>query len=201
MRQTCRPPGKCSGVTDGAEQHVDRVNAGMPGLPETEHAPYLFETPQEQRAAHATIELIQHQYERKLKRGVRQLNEPEVRAEIAAAVKEALKPLQGELEGIAEEPDYAKIVEVVTSKIVELTIEIPEIVVIPTREVTFGYKEFDLEGLETISKQPISDEIMITNMRTDARSFLARSFEGVGEELTENYIVRHLIEFDQVDYD
>lgn len=177
------------------------VNAGMPGLPETEHAPYLFETPQEQRAAHATIELIQHQYERKLKRGVRQLNEPEVRAEIAAAVKEALKPLQGELEGIAEEPDYAKIVEVVTSKIVELTIEIPEIVVIPTREVTFGYKEFDLEGLETISKQPISDEIMITNMRTDARSFLARSFEGVGEELTENYIVRHLIEFDQVDYD
>lgn len=177
------------------------VTAGMPGLSETEHAPYLFEKPQEQRAAQATIELIQHQYERKLKRGVRQLNEPEVRYEIAAAVKEALKPVQGELEGVSEEPDYAKIVEVVTSKIVELTIEIPEIVVIPTREVTFGYKEFDLEGLETISKQPISDEIMITNMRTEARTFLARSFEGMGEEVTEDYIVRHLIEFDQVDYD
>lgn len=177
------------------------ADAGMPGLSSPEQAPYVFETPQEQRAAQTTIELIQHQYERKLKRGVRQLNEPEVRKEIAAAVKEALKPAQGELEGVAKEPDYDKIVEVVTSKIVELTIEIPEIVVIPTREVTFGYKEFDLDGLEAISKQPISDEIMITNMRTEARTFLARSFKGAGEEVVENYIVRHLIEFDQVDYD
>jgi type III restriction enzyme len=55
--------------------------------------------------------------------------------------------------------------------------------------------------LETISKQPISDEILITNMRTDARSFLARAIEGASEEMLENYIVRHLIEFDQVDYD
>ncbi len=130
-----------------------------------------------------------------------QLNEPGVRKEIAAAVREALKPAQGKLEGVIKEPDYEKIVEVVTSKIVELTIEIPEIVVIPTREVTFGYEDFDLEGLETISKQPISDEIMITNMRTEARTFLARSFEGTGEDVMENYIVRHLIEFSQVDYD
>lgn len=177
-------------------------NAGMPGFSEPAPAPYVFDTPKEQRAAQATIELIQHQYERKLKRGVEQLNDPGVRKEIAAAVKEALKPVQGELEGVVEEPDYEKIVEIVTSKIVELTIEIPEIVVIPTREVTFGYKDFDLEGLEAISQQPISDEIMITNMRTEARTFLARSFEGAGEEAMENYIVRHFIEgFDQVDYD
>lgn len=175
--------------------------AGMPGLSEQDQTPYVFETPKEQQAAQATIELIQHKYERKLKRGVGQLTEPEVRKEITAAVKEALKPVQGELDGVVEEPDYEKIVEIVTEKLVELTIEIPEIVVIPTREVTFGYKDFDLEGLEAISKQPISDEIMISNMRTDARTFLARSFEGVGEEVMENYIVRHLIEFDQVDYD
>lgn len=175
--------------------------AGMPGLSEQPQTPYVFETPQEQKAAQVAIELIQHQYERKLKRGVKQLTEPDVRKEIAAAVKEALKPVQGELVGVVEETDYDKVVKVVTEKLVELTIEIPEIVVIPTREVTFGYKDFDLEGLEAISKQPISDEIMISNMRTDARTFLARSFEGVGEEVMENYIVRHLIEFDQVDYD
>ena len=177
-------------------------HAGMPGLSDQKQAPFVFETPQEQQAAQATLELIQHQYERKLKRGVGQLNEPKIRKEIAAAVKEALKPAQGELKGVAEELDYDKIVKVVISKIVELTIEIPEIVVIPTREVTFGYKNFDLQGLETISKQPISDEIMITNMRTEARTFLARSFEGTGEDVMENYIVRHFIEgFDQVDYD
>jgi type III restriction enzyme len=175
--------------------------AGMPGMTEQEQTPFVFETPQEQQAAQTTIELIQQQYERQLKRGVGQLNEPAVQEEIVAAVTAAMKPAQGELEGVVEKPDIEKIVKVVTDKIVELTIEIPEIVVIPTREVTFGYKDFDLQGLEAISKQPISDEIMITNMRTDARSFLARTFEGAGEDVMENYIVRHLIEFDQVDYD
>ncbi len=176
-------------------------NAGMEGLSDVEQESYVFETPREMEAAQIAIELIQNQFERKLKRGVGQLNEPEVRKEIAAAVKKIMKPAQGELEGVTEELDCDKIVEVVTAKIVELTIEIPEIVVIPTREVTFGYKDFDLEGLEAISKQPISDEIMITNMRTDARSFLARTFEGVGEDVMENYVVRHLIDFPQVDYD
>ncbi len=179
------------------------AKAGIEGSTEkTEETPKpLFSTPAEQQAAQATLELIQHQYERKLKRGVRELNEPEVRKEIAEAVRKAVKPAQGELEGVVDEPDYEKIVEVVTTKIVELTIEIPEIVVIPTREVTFGFNEFDLTGLEAISKQPISDEIMITNMRTDARSFLARAIDGAHEERLEDYIVRHLIEYDEVDYD
>ncbi len=177
------------------------AHSGMPSVSDSKPSQYIFETAQEQQAAQVTLELIQHQYERKLKRGVTQLNEPEVRKEIVASVKEALKPAQSEFEGVVGGPDIEKIVEVVTTKIVELTIEIPEIVVIPTREVTFGYKDFDLDGLEAISKQPISDEIMISNMRTDARTFLARSFEGAGEDVMENYIVRHLIEFDQVDYD
>ncbi len=175
--------------------------SGMAGLPDQPPTPYMFKTAKEQQAAQATIELIQHKYEHKLKRGIGQLQDPEVRIAIEEEVKAALKPVQAEMEGLDDEPDIKKIVEVVTEKLVELTIEIPEIVVIPTREVTFGYKDFDLEELETISTQPISDEILITNMRTDARSFLARSFEGAGEDVMENYIVRHLIEFDQVDYD
>ena len=95
--------------------------SGMTGLSDQPQTPFVFETPKEQQAAQATIELIQHKYERKLKRGVWQLTEPEVRKEIAAAVKEALKPVQGELEGVGDEPNYEKIVEVVTEKLVELT--------------------------------------------------------------------------------
>lgn len=178
------------------------AKAGVEGSDEKSETPTsIFTTPSDQRAAQTTLELIQARYERKLKRGVRELNEPEVRKEIAKAVREAMKPAQGELDGIATEPDYDKIVETVTTKIVELTIEIPEIVVIPTREVTFGFNDFDLTGLETIAKQPISDQILITNMRTDAKTFLARAIEGSEEERLENYLVRHLIEFDEVDYD
>ncbi len=178
------------------------AKAGVEGSTEQDQkTETLFKTPAELQAAQAALELIQGTYERRLKRGVRELNEQAVRFEIAKAVREAVKPAQGELQGVVEEPDYDKIVEVVTSKIVELTIEIPEIVVIPTRNVTFGFNDFDLSGLDSISKQPISDEIVVTNMRTDARTFLARAIEGSHEDTVENYIVRHLIEYDEVDYD
>lgn len=178
------------------------AKAGVEGSDDESETPTsIFTTPSDQRAAQTALELIQARYERKLKRGVRELNEPEVRKEIAKAVRDAMKPAQGVLDGITTEPDYDKIVETVTTKIVELTIEIPEIVVIPTREVTFGFNDFDLNGLNTIAKQPISDQILITNMRTDAKTFLARAIEGSEEERLENYLVRHLIEFDEVDYD
>lgn len=183
------------------ESMLTGAKSGIQGVSDQEQTPFVFQTPKEQEAAQVAIELIQHEFERKLKRGSSQLTEPEIRKELEERVKEALKPTQGSLEGLGQEPDYGKIIEKVTEKIVELTIEIPEIVVIPTREVSFGYKDFDLDGLEAISKQPISDEILITNMRTDARRSLNIKSEGANEERMEDYIVRHLIEYDQVDYD
>ena len=177
--------------------------AGISGMAEREKPPFAFSTPQEQQIAQTAIDLIQGEYERKLKRGIKELNNESVRKEIVKTVKEKLKPVQGKLEGFIkeDEPDYDKIVEQVTTKIVELTIEIPEIVVIPTREVNFGYNDFDLEGFERLSYQPISDEIMISNMRTDVRTFLARTLEGTSEDVMEDYIMRHLIEYDEIDYD
>ena len=53
----------------------------------------------------------------------------------------------------------------VIAKVTELTIEIPEIVVIPTQEVTFGFNDFDLTGLDAIAQSPISDEIMVQRLR------------------------------------
>ena len=92
------------------------------------------------------MRLIQDRYERELKKGIHQLNEPEVKARITAEVTAAMTPSQGSLELGAPVVDVAKVVEIVTAKVTELTIEIPEIVVLPTREVTFGYHDFDLQG-------------------------------------------------------
>jgi type III restriction enzyme len=85
--------------------------------------------------------------------------------------------------------------------VTELTFEIPEIVVLPTHDVTFCFRDFDLSGLEAIAKQPIADEIMVQKLRDETRTYLARSMEGAGEERPENYIVRHLMDMPEVDYD
>ena len=116
-------------------------------------------------------------------------------------MKQALEPSQTKL-GLGEQPvDVAKIVAAVAAKVTELTIEIPEIVVIPTREVTFGFHDFDLTGLESIAQQPISDDIMVQRLRDEVRPYLARRAEGAREERPENYVVRHLMDMPEVDYD
>lgn len=163
--------------------------------------PLIFETQEERRAADYALRLIQDRYERELKKGIHQLAEPEVQARIARDVEAALAPVQTSLELDGKPVDVAAVVKQVTAKVAELTIEIPEIVVLPTREVTFGFHPFDLTGLEAIAKQPISDEIMVQRLRDEARSYLARKAEGVREERPENYLVRHLMDYPEIDYD
>lgn len=80
-------------------------------------------------------------------------------------------------------------------------IEIPEIVVIPERGSNFWFNDFDLTDLDTIRYQPMSDQIIIQQLRNETRAALARSAAGPTEERLENYIVRHLISLDQIDYD
>jgi type III restriction enzyme len=136
-----------------------------------------------------------------LKKGIQQLYEPEVKARITADIEAIMAPVQAALDLGEARVNVAKVVDVVTAKVAELTIEIPEIVVLPTQDVTFGFRDFDLTGLEAIAKQPIADEIMVQRLRDETRTYLARSMEGAREERPENYIVRHLMDMPEVDYD
>ena len=170
------------------------------GLAE-EATPFVFQMPEEREAAGLALRLIQSQYERECKKGINQLSEPEVQARIIRDVEEAMAPSQAALDLGQKKPDIAAVVRQVTAKVVELTIEIPEIVVLPMREVTFGFRDFDLTGLDTIAKQPISDDIMIQRLRDEARSYLARKIDAVREERLENYLVRHLVDYSEIDYD
>jgi type III restriction enzyme len=170
------------------------------GFAEQQEA-FAFDMPEERQAADYALRLIQDRYERELKKGIHQLSEPAVQARITRDVEEAMTPSQAALDLGQKRPDIAAVVKQVTARVVELTIEIPEIVVLPTREVTFGFRDFDLSGLDTIAKQPVSDDIMIHRLRDEARSYLARKAEAVHEELLENYLIRHLVDFPEIDYD
>jgi type III restriction enzyme len=171
------------------------------GFRDHDQAGFVFDSEEERRAADFALRLISDRYERELKKGISQLAEPDVQERITRDVEEALAPVQGKLDLGQKRVDVAKIVATVTAKVAELTVEIPEIVVIPTREVTFGFRDFDLTGLDAIAKQPISDEIMMQRLRDEARSYLARRASGAREERPENYLVRHLMDMPEVDYD
>jgi type III restriction enzyme len=78
---------------------------------------------------------------------------------------------------------------------------IPQIVVIPKRQVTFRFSDFDLKNLETINVRPIEDGLVIQSLRTEARSYLAKAFDDPRESRMEDYLVRYLIERNEIDYD
>ncbi|NTF63412.1 DEAD/DEAH box helicase family protein [Rhizobium rhizogenes] len=181
---------------------IEAMLTGKSNGMDDEGQAFVFDHPGDQQVAATAIEFIAQKYERKLTGGVLDLIKPEVQAEIVADIRHARREqVQGTLEGVLAEPDFKKIVGIVTASIAENTIEIPEIVVIPSREVNFWFEDFDLGDLSNVRHQPISDKIRIRNLRDQTQHELARSVAGPREARIENYIVKHLIDMDQIDYD
>ncbi|KAA0676356.1 DEAD/DEAH box helicase [Roseomonas genomospecies 6] len=180
-----------------------RVEAELTGkqLGGGEQAASVLERPEDRAVASATLEVIRGM-ERKLG-GVADLSKPEVQAEIVAKVAEMTKPVQGVLEGLGAgpAPDVAKIVAKVTEHVAAGTIEIPEIVVIPDGAVSFTFRDFDLKNLDSIAYRPLADEIMVQQLRTEKKSFIAVRMRATKQERLEDFIVAELIGYPEIDYD
>ncbi len=173
----------------------------LPGHVAEERAAYAPPTPEQVAYADATMLFIRDKYERTLTGGLADLRKPEVQAEIARDVRKATEAAQGSFETVMPTADVERLVAEIAVSVADNSIEIPEIVVLPSREVNFWFDDFDLSRLETIRFQPSSDTILIRNLRTDVQRELARAQEGPRETRTENYILRHLMDFPEVDYD
>jgi len=112
---------------------METALTGQGQRPEEDKALLVFETEEERRAADFALRLISERYERELKKGISQLAEPDVQERITREVEQALMPVQGKLDLGQKNVNVAKVVATVTAKVTELTIEIPDIVVIPTQ--------------------------------------------------------------------
>ena len=162
--------------------------------------PLVFSNPEDQAVARVTIEVIQRM-ERSLT-GVADLGKADVQAEIVARVTEITKPVQSGLDGIAKPaPDVAKIVAAVAKRMEAGTIEIPEIVVLPDSRVSFTFRDFDLTGLDAIALRPMADEIIVQELRTERKSYIAARLAGIKQDRLEDYVVAQLVGFPEVDYD
>ena len=97
--------------------------------------------------------------------------------------------------------EVAEIVNQVTDNFVEMTIDVPQIVILPTREVNYGFRDFDLQQLDKINFQPVSQEILLQHLENNQRTSIYWADNEAREERLENYIVRNLIDLDAIDYD
>jgi len=182
-----------------AEMMVTGYQPQIAGLEETAQPGFVFKSPEEGRAAEVALDVIRR-YERKLG-DVQALRKPEVQQQITAEVRELIRPVQPTLAGIVEGPRVEEIVNVVANTVADRTISIPHIVVIPKRQVTFRFDDFDLKNLEAINVQSIDDGLIVQNLRTEARTYLAKTVDDPRESRMEDYLVRYLIERNEIDYD
>ena len=166
------------------------------GQPKPEQKP-LFTTEPERKAAAATLEAIRH-FER-LPRST-DLRSEEVRKEIAERVREAIKPAKPQLPGTAEEVDVEQVVAEVTNQFVEMSLDIPKIVVVPSDDATYGFRDFDLD-CGHIRLQPVEQDILIQNLQNSDRYKLQGTSTVAVEERLEDYLVRELIDRDDISYD
>ena len=167
-----------------------------PGAPVVQKP--LFATEPERKVAQATLEVIHREFE-KLQRST-DLKTPEIQQEIVAKVIEQIRPVQGELAGVTEQVDVQTIVDKTTHAYIESTIDIPRITVEPRGIVTVGFQDFDLD-CSSVHYPPVARDLLIQRL-TDNQRFRIVSGDGVVQEPhLENYIVRGLIDMNDISYD
>ncbi len=128
------------------------------------------------------------------------LTKPEVQAAIRAEVASQYRPVQMELEGVTKPPDIAAIVAKTTEIVIQQTIDIPRILVVPTGKVQSGFKTFALK-LDSLNYPPVSAELWATHLRTGQVDVIAMGKAGADEERLEDYVVAGLVDFDDISYD
>ncbi len=161
----------------------------------------VFTTATEQKVAQAVYTVIK-KFESQPDRvpATHSLANADVQADMVREVAAAFTPTQLELEGVTEQPDIAAIVKKTTELVVQQTIDIPRILVVPKGEVDSGFNAFELD-LSGLKFQPISDELWVQFLRTGAHEVIGLGKGGVKEKRLENYVVSGLVDFDDIDYE
>jgi len=178
---------------------ISKTGAGQSDKNDTENANFkpLFNSENEIKAAEIVLNVIK---EHESLPTSKHLLKPEIQEKIIKKAEQTYLLIQQELPGLTEKIDMKNVVTKVTKTVVEGTIDIPKILVIPKDQTAFGFKPFKLD-LTALNLKPISHELLIQHLRTNKQETLANAEDENDEEKPENYIVRSLGNFEDISYD
>lgn len=163
--------------------------------------PPVFATPEEQKIAQITHKAIQKlARDANLLPSVTYLQNEDIRAQVLRDVQAEYRPQQLEMGEIIKQPDIAAIIAKTTALVIQQTIDIPRISVVPKGEVKSGYKPFTLK-LDSLRFQPPEETLWVQYLRTGKSMELGVGEGGIEEDRLENHVVAGLIDYDDVSYD
>lgn len=175
--------------------------ATAPGAPEVSEEGSPFEGAEQDIARLAWAEFRRYEARPDEAPTSAALLRPDIQTAVLEAVERQWRPTQLELEGVVRAPDLASVVARTAELVVGGTIDIPRILVTPRGEVQGGYRPFTLD-LSGVRPPPQGGTLWVQELRTGLGEALALGLaRGRGRETRlEDYIVRRLIDFPDVDY-
>lgn len=206
--------------TDAEGREVQDSSPGYQGGQSSQRQ--LFKTESEKKVAELTIKIVSE--EAKRLSSSKELSSAEVKAAIAKKVQQGMHELMpppastpappAETAATVPAPEQQHqpltrlddsvindLVGTITEKLVDHTIDIPQIVILPTREVNYGFTEFDLGGLARIALKPGSKEMQLHHLENNRVTSISWEDGGSEEERLEDYLVRYLLDHDEIDYE
>ena len=179
-------------VISGKQQNIT--------YPSSENKPPVFKNIAEQTVAQFAIaELNKLQHTPQTVATSKALFNKAVQQSVIQAVTEQMATGQQSLFDLENPVDVADIVAKTTELLVQHTIDIPRVIVVPKGEVSYGYKAFTLD-LSGLNLQPSERDIVIHSLQTNEQAFMVSQI-GLTEDRPENYIVHALIDYDDISYD
>ena len=186
-------------VTSTLEALIGNTHTGI-SYPLPEQKPAVFSGIAEQTVAQIVMaELNKFQYKPDTVSTSKALLNTDVQHAVIEAVNVQLASGQQSLLDLENPVDVAEIVAKTTALLVEHTIDIPRVLVVPKGEVSYGYKPFTL-NLEGINLQPSERDIIIQSLQTNEQTVMVSQID-LTETRPENYIVHALIDYDEISYD
>ena len=132
-------------------------------LHETPSSDVMFQGQADKRVVCETLRVVRDYAEEHCKGGLSDLNDESVRNEITKQVDDAVIAQKNISEEALSKP-VEEIVRQCLDEAVSHTIEVPEIIISPSEEVSFTIEDFDLERLGEINYQPVQDQLLARDL-------------------------------------
>ncbi|MBA2288823.1 MAG: type III restriction endonuclease subunit R, partial [Chloroflexia bacterium] len=128
------------------------------------------------------------------------LERPEIQARIVREVKATYDTGHLGLAGVATPIDITSVVQATTREVIDRTISIPRITVVPVGELRSGFHPFELD-VSVLNFPPVNDALWVQSLQTGEETRIGLSAAGIREQRLEDYVISGLIDFDEVSYD
>ncbi len=185
--------------TSNAGASSGTTASGMPS--KADGAAPKFQKPEEIAVAKFALDAIAKiARDPKLVPGTKSLQTEDIQKQLVAAVTERMNTGQLSMYPEISAKALALVVREATAIYVAHTIAIPRVIVLPKGVVRAGFRDFTLD-LSSLRLQPVSHEILVQHLASDTREVIGALDGGHEEERLEDYVVRGLIDFDDVNYD